>query len=136
MYLKNKLEETVKNYECQFQKINEDNEIILKKIKTDKELELKNLILKNKDLEEMNKDLIIKNNDYTMTMQKIKVNFNEKMSEFDLEKKQKDKEIFDLKNFYEERISYLINSFNVEKNRINSENDQNIEKYLLLFLLF
>jgi hypothetical protein len=66
-------------------------------------------------------------------MHKIKLNFNEKMSEYDLEKKQKDKEIIDMKNYYEDRISYLVNSFNVEKNRINLENEKNIQKYLILF---
>jgi len=128
MFLKNKLEETVKTYESEIHQMNEDHKIVLKKINADKEIELRNLILKNRDLEEINKDLIIKNNEYTMTMQKIKVGYNEKMSEFDLEKKQKDKEIVDLKTYYEDRISYLVNSFNVEKSRINAENDQNIEK--------
>lgn len=128
MFLKNKLDETVKTYESEIHQMNENHKIVLKKINAEKEIDLRNLILKNKDLEEMNKDLIIKNNEYTMTMQKIKVGFNEKMSEFDLEKKQKDKEIIDLKTYYEDRISYLVNSFNVEKNRINSENDKNIEK--------
>jgi hypothetical protein len=108
--------------------MNENHKIILKKINAEKEIELRNLIIKNKDLEDMNKDLIIKNNEYTTLMQKIKVNFSEKMSEYDLEKKQKDKEIIDMKNYYEDRISYLINSFNVEKNRINSDNEKNMEK--------
>ena len=128
MFLKNKLEETVKTYESEIQHMNEDHKIVVKKLIVEKELELRNLILKNKDLEEMNKDLLVKNNDYTMTMQKIKVGFNDKMSEFDLETKQKDKEIIDLKTYYEDRISYLVNSFNVEKTRMNTEKDKNLEK--------
>ena len=128
MFLKNKLDDTVKSYESEIHQMNEDHKIVFKKINVEKEVELRNLILKNKDLEEMNKDLIIKNNDYTMTMQKIKVGFNEKMSEFDLDKKQKDKEIIDLKTYYEDRISFLVNSFNVEKNRINMENEKNMDK--------
>jgi hypothetical protein len=51
------------------------------------------------------------------------------MSDFDLGSKQKDKEIIDLKAYYEDRIAYLNNNFNIEKSRIISENEKNIEKY-------
>lgn len=84
--------------------------------------------MKNKDLEAMNQELVLKNNEYTTTIQKIKHGFTDKMSDFDLESRQKDKEIIDLKAYYEDRIGYLTNNFNVEKSRIISENEKNIEK--------
>ena len=58
--------------------------------------------------------------------------FTDKMSEFDLESKQKDKEILDLKAYYEDRIAHLTNNFNFEKSRIITENEKNIEKYFVL----
>jgi len=77
----------------------------------------------------INQELVMKNNEYTLTLQKIKHGFTDKMSEFDLESKQKEKEIIDLKAYYEDRIAYLTNHFNLEKSRIIAENEKNMEKY-------
>ncbi len=128
IFLKNKLEDNTKNYESEISQIIEENNILIKKIITDKELEIRNLVLRNKDLEMFNQELVTKNNEYTITLQKMKHGFTDKMSDFDLESKQKEKEIIDLKAYYEDRIAYLTNNFNLEKSRVIAENEKNIEK--------
>ena len=62
MFLKNKLEETVKNYESEITQIGEENKIFLKKLLSEKDLEIRNLLMKNKDLESINYELVTKNN--------------------------------------------------------------------------
>lgn len=128
IFMKNKLDETAKNYEAEISHINEENKMFIKKIVTEKDLEIRNLIIKNKDIDAMNQELILKNNEFTTTIQKIKHGLTDKLSDFDLESKRKDKEIIDLKAYFEDRISYLTNNFNIEKSRIISENEKNIEK--------
>jgi len=128
MFIKNKLGETVKNYEAEISHLNENNKMFIKKVLSEKDSEIRNFLIKNKDLEAMNHELIMKNNEFTTTIQKIKHGFTDKMSDFDLGSKQKDKEIIDLKAYYEDRIAYLNNNFNIEKSRIISENEKNIEK--------
>lgn len=118
----------MKRYESEITKINEDNNLYMKKIINEKDQEIKKFYLRNRDLEQMNEQLALKNNEYSLMIQKIKHGFTDKMSEFDLESRQKDKEIVDLKNYYEDRISKLINSFNLEKSTMISENEKNIEK--------
>lgn len=127
-YFKNKLEETVEKYENEIAHINEENEFFLKKVLTDKDQEIRIIHLKCKELETINQELSMKNNEYASTLQKLKHSFTDKLSEFDLKNKQQNKEIIDLKAFYEDKIAFMTDNFNIEKSKLISENDRNIEK--------
>lgn len=102
--------------------------MIVKKVISEKEQEKRHLHLRNKDLEKINQELLNKNNEYSSTIHKIKLDVSDKMSDFDLQSKQKEKEIVDLKIYYEDRITYITNSYNSEKKRMFSENEKNLEK--------
>lgn len=127
-FFKNKLEETVEKYETEIAHINEENELFLKKVLTEKDQEIRIIHLKYKELETINQELLMKNNEYASTLQKLKHGFTDKLSDFDLKSKQQNKEIIDLKAFYEDKIAYMTDSFNIEKSKLISENDRNIEK--------
>jgi hypothetical protein len=126
--LQNELNDTNKKFSLQIKMMQEDNELTIRKILSDKENEIRTLFNKNRELENSNNDLLGQVNLYQNEIYQIKNNFSNKLGSAEFDLKQKENESIELKNFYEKKLNHLNDCYAEDKSKIISMYEKNIEK--------
>lgn len=126
--LQSQLEETDKKKNLDLKIMEEEYNIEIKKIITDKDNEIKNLTHKNRELEKSNSELLSKVNEFQNEIFQLKNKFGNLLNSADLEIKQKDSELIELKSYYEKRLNSITENMSEDKNKTISNYERNIVK--------
>ena len=126
--LEMKLEETIAASNLNIQIIEDEHKLRIKRIFSEKDIEIKTHLFKIDDLERCNHDLKTKVNDDQKTSNDIKNFYNNIIDEIEYKLKMKEKEYLDLKISYDNKINYSSSNFEDEKVKIIKNYEETIEK--------
>ena len=116
--LENKLNEIKLKNENNIRMMKDNHQFELKKITTEKNFDINYLNNNNKDLEQRNNELKNILKEKMEQYSKSKSEYNEILSTLEFGLYNSKKENYDIKEFYENKINYLIDNYNTEKSNI------------------
>ena len=126
--LQNKINDLQTKNENNLIMMKNNNNLDIKQLSTEKDFEINYLNNNNKELEGINDELknqLHKNmNEYT----KYQYNYNDILTTLKFTLKNLQKENIDIKEYYESKINFLIDNFNIEKKKIINSYELNIDK--------
>ena len=126
--LENKLNELQTKNDNNLRTMKDNHNMDLKQLITEKDFEINYLINNNKELEKINNELKNQLNDSMDEYSKNQANYKDMLTtlEFTINKLQK--ENIDIKEYYEKRINFLIDNFNLEKKKLINSYELDIEE--------
>ena len=116
--LKNKLNEIKIKNENNLRLMKENNKMDLKQLIIDKDFEINYLINNNKELEKINNELKDQLNENMDEYTKDQYNYNDILTNLKVSLNNLQKENIDIKEYYENKINFLIDNFNIEKRKL------------------
>ena len=126
--LQNKLNELKVKNDNNLRLMKDNHNMDLKQLITEKDFEINYLINNNKELEKINNELKTQLNENMGQYTKNQSNYNDILTTLESTLNKLQKENIDIKEYYENKINYLIDNFNMEKKKLINSYELNIEQ--------
>ena len=126
--LQNKLNELKVKNDNNLRLMKDNHNMDLKQLITEKDFEINYLINNNKELEKINNELKTQLNENMGQYTKDQSNYNDILTTLESTLNKLQKENIDIKEYYENKINYLIDNFNMEKKKLINSYELNIEQ--------
>ena len=126
--LESKLNELQTKSDNNLRMMKDNHNMDLKKIITEKDFEINYLINNNKELEKINNDLKNKLNENMGEFTKDQSNYKDMLTTLEFSFNKLQKENIDIKDYYENKINFLIENFNMEKKKLINGYELDIEE--------
>ena len=126
--LENQISEMNSKNAMEIKLLIENHEADLKRIVAEKDNQINYLYNQNFELEKANDELVHKVNEYADLVNQNKIIYGDKLTNYENTINSLHKDIDDIKNFYEKKISFFTSNFSSEKNKIINSYENTIEK--------
>jgi hypothetical protein len=126
--LHTQIDEMRRKHDLDIKILQDEHNMEIKRLSTDRENEFRMLQSNNIELQKCNDELLHKSNEYLRMIKDSRSDYTDKMSMTEFEIKRMEKELLDLKSYYEKRLSYITENFSEEKSKLINSYEKNIEK--------
>lgn len=126
--LENQINEMNAKNAMEIKMLIENHEAELKRIVSEKDNQINYLYNQNFELEKANDELVHKINEYADLINQNKIIYGDKITNYENTINSLNKDINDVKEFYEKKISFFTSNFSSEKNKIINSYENTIEK--------
>ena len=126
--LESKLNELQTKNDNNLRMMKDKHNMDLKKIITEKDFEINYLINNNKELEKINNDLKNQLNESMGEFAKDQSKYKDILTTLEFNFNKLQKENIDIKDYYENKINFLIENFNMEKKKLINSYELDIEE--------
>jgi hypothetical protein len=126
--LQNKLDELKFKNESNLRLMKDNHNMDIKQLITEKDFEINYLINNNKELEKINSELKAQLTERMSGYASEQSKYKEIFTNLEFTYNNLQKENMDIKEFYESKINFLNENFNVEKNKLINSNELSIKQ--------
>ena len=122
-----KLDETIKKSLLNEKILEDEFKLKIKRITSEKDNEMKTKLFVNEETERVNRELTVKLNDSYKEIAEVKNYYKGLISDMDYKLKIKEKEYFDLKSSYDDKINFCTSNFEEDKFKLIKSYEDNYE---------
>lgn len=126
--LTRQLEEQSAKKDIDLHQINETHQMELQRIIAEKDNQIQYLYAKNFEVEKANDELVYKLNQYADLMNENKIGYSEQLANASNRVHNLERDLAEMKDFYESKLGYFTKNFSAEKNKIIESYEVTIEK--------
>lgn len=126
--LTKQLEEQLAKRDIDLHQINETHQMEIQRIIAERDNQIQYLYSKNFELEKANDELMHKLNQYADLMNENKIGYSDQLSTSNNTIHNLERDLAELKDFYESKLGYFTKNFSTEKNKIIDSYEVTIEK--------
>lgn len=126
--LQNKLDELKTKSQNNLQMMKDEHDMDIKQLIKEKDFEINYLINNNKELEKINNELKEKLKNHMAVYSEDQSKYNDTLTTLEFTLKKLQKENLEIKEYYENKINFLYENFNLEKNKLINSYELDIDQ--------